>query len=91
VYELEGTMARKFSSGQAWSFRSWRSRPRVKQSSDVRAQNGGERGEKEHRLTGNSCASSGLAGKGQSCRILPEIGEEEVNVVVAVVDPGSIP
>jgi hypothetical protein len=48
-------------------------------------------GEKEHRLTGNSCASSGLAGKGRSGRISPEIIEEEVDVVVAVVDPGSIP
>jgi hypothetical protein len=48
-------------------------------------------GEKEHRLTGSSCASLGLAGKGRSGRILPETREKEVDVVIAIVDPGSIP
>jgi hypothetical protein len=51
----------------------------------------GEREEKEDKLTARMRAYSKKPKEDRSGRISPEIGEEEVDMVIAVVDPGSIP
>jgi hypothetical protein len=51
----------------------------------------GERGETEERLTARSWARLGKPENDRGGQISPETGQEEVDVVVVVVDPGSIP
>jgi hypothetical protein len=51
----------------------------------------GEKEGKDGELTGSSCACSERTGKDRSGQISPVTGEEEVDLVVVVVDPGSIP
>jgi hypothetical protein len=49
------------------------------------------RGEKEHGITWTMLACLGKTEEDRSGRISPETGEEEADVVAAVVVPGSIP
>jgi hypothetical protein len=51
----------------------------------------GERAEKEEQLTTRTRACSGKPEEDRRGRISPVTGEEEVDVVIAVVDAGSIP
>jgi hypothetical protein len=51
----------------------------------------GEKGEKDGELTGSSCVCSERTGEDRSGQISPANREEEVDMVVAVVDPSSIP
>jgi hypothetical protein len=51
----------------------------------------GEKGEKDGELTGSSCVCSKGTGEDQSGQISSTNREEDVDVVIVVVDPGSIP
>jgi hypothetical protein len=51
----------------------------------------GEKGEKDGKLTGSSPACSERPGEDRSGPILPMTGEKEVDMVIVVVNPDSIP